>query len=384
MKKMFVLLGILILAGCTQQDGVVMPELQDISIIPDSADIIFTSMNHLLSDPACLGEGRILKERFITDPDCNSLIYGSQNNQVFVLDIESKNITQVTNNDCYYIGVQVVDQKTIMTNAMCNDTNDDGKISATLGGDNDESELYLMDLEIKTMNCLTCDLGLISINNPDYSSVTKKIVFSGSLGGWGSNHLFTIDLEKNIEQLTNDSDYLEFDCSWSEDGTMIVASRLPAQSYPFTIPSEVWLMNSDGTGLKQITSGGLNINNESSKIYPIGTDADPDLSPDNKEIVFSRLKTELGNVPIGVWELIIINIESGEEEIIDSNYANMIPEWKQGGITFIRQQSTEDYMNNPMSVKQSLYLYKDGEFTELENYPYNIFPMGGSSVSWIK
>jgi hypothetical protein len=36
-----------------------------------------------------------------------------------------------------------------------------------------------------------------------------------------------------------------------------------------------------------------------------------------------------------------------------------------------------------MGIKQSLYLYKDGVFTELEEYPYNIFPMGAYGGYWI-
>jgi hypothetical protein len=62
----------------------------------------------------------------------------------------------------------------------------------------------------------------------------------------------------------------------------------------------------------------------------------------------------------------------------------MVPEWKSGGIIFTRQEGAEDFINNPMSIKQSMYLYKDGGFTELESYPYNVFPLGGVSVSWIR
>ncbi len=382
MKKLL-LIFIVLFAGCAQTQQIIIPELQELGSIPETADIIFTSVNHLISNSACLEDGRVLKERFVTDAECNALIYGIRDTQIFTLDVETKSIQQITNGDCIFTGAQVINNTSIMINAMCEDTNSDGVISASVGGSNDESELYLMDLETRIMNCLTCGSGLTSINNPDYSHVQEKIVFSASSGGWGNNHLYTIDLQGELEQLTSDNEYLEFDCSWSEDGALIVSSRLPRQDYPFTIPSEVWLMNNDGTNLRQITSGGLNPTGEIGSIYPIGTDADPDFSPDNTRIVFSRFKTETENVPIGVWELIIINVDTLEEEIIDSSYANMIPEWKSEGIAFIRQESNPDYMSDPMSVKQSIYSYNEGSFTELEEYPYNVFPMGGSSVSWI-
>jgi hypothetical protein len=37
-----------------------------------------------------------------------------------------------------------------------------------------------------------------------------------------------------------------------------------------------------------------------------------------------------------------------------------------------------------MEIKQSLYRYKDGQFTELEEYPYNVFPIGAYGGSWIE
>jgi hypothetical protein len=152
----------------------------------------------------------------------------------------------------------------------------------------------------------------------------------------------------------------------------------------FARPSQVWLMDSDGTDAEKITDGGPDMELEGTHgQYPIGTDADPDLSPDNYEIVFSRLKTGKQNEPIGVWELVIIDVDTKVETLLDSEYANMIPEWKSGGILFIRQQSVDDYISRPMEIKQSLYRYKDGQFMELEEYPYNVFPIGANGASWI-
>lgn len=385
MKKIILLFLILLTLACTQ--GVINEQPVEkpfgilVDNIPLTADVIFTSLNYLVEDLECLDSNYNTKNNFITDPDCNSHIYSHQLRQVFVLDIETGLVTQVTNTDCYYVSAQAINTTTLMVNAICNDTNGDGLLTANIGN-NDENHLYLIDLTSKEMNCLTCDEGLTSINNPDYSNVNKKIVFSASLG-FGANRLFTINADKELKQLTNNEEYWDFDCSWSEDGEMIVMSRLPKQDSPFTIPSEVWMMNSDGSGLEKVTSGGLNVYNETGRLYPVGIDADPDFSSDNTQIVLSRLRTELENEPFGVYELVIIDLNTREEIIIDSSYANMVPEWKTGGIIFTRQEGVEDYMSDPMSVKQSMYLYNDGVFTELEDYPYNVFPLGGLAVSWI-
>jgi Tol biopolymer transport system component len=218
------------------------------------------------------------------------------------------------------------------------------------------------------------------LNNPDYSKANRKIVFSARNGPdmRYPHHIYTIDAQKNLTQLTNASE-MDFDCSWSEDGTKVVFSRVPLPA--LTKPSQVWLMDSDGTNLEKITDGGPNPNNESPQngVYPIGIDADPDLRPDNKKIVVSRLKTAKQNL-FGIYELIIVDVDTKKVEILDSNYANMVPEWKSEGILFLRQIGS----SKPMEVKQSLYLYKDGKFEELEKYPYNVFPIGAYGGSWIE
>lgn len=405
-----VLLAFVILAGCTQQaETSVQPSIQAppetqitepeetepvakeppeplpegilVNEIPADADVIFTSLRYVLNDPACLDENYELKERFIHDSECNALIYAPDSQhaspfQIFVMDIDTGNVTQITNTDCFFSSAQAVDSKTIMAPAMCSDDDGDGLINF-----NDEPDLYLLDLETEEMDCLTCEYDLIAVNNPDYSSATGKIVFSSGTGLGMNNHIFTIDKEKNLIQITNDSEYMDFDCSWSEDGKKIVFNRLPQQDYPWSIPSQVWLMDAKGDNLEKITNGGPTSEEENHwGLYPIGTDADPDLSPDNTEIVFSRLTTGEENAPFGIYELVVVGVETKEITVLDSNYANMLPEWKEGGILILRQTAGTD---EPTDIKQSLYLYNDREFTELEDYPYNVFPLGGYSCSWI-
>ncbi|MBT4511222.1 MAG: hypothetical protein HOC20_03280 [Chloroflexi bacterium] len=363
----------------TKEPPAPIPEGILIKEVPADAHIIFSSIRYVLDDMACLDDDYELKDKFIQDADCNRLVYHPEDGlaasrQLFTMDIETGEAVQITNTDCFFVSGQVVDSTTIMTNAICADTNADGKIN-----EQDNPNLYLIDLITGDMNCLTCELGLQAINNPDYSPVNEKIVLSAQRDSVFHNYLFTIDANKNLEQITNDTDDMDFDCAWSEDGGKIVFSRMPVPA--FTKPSQIWLMNADGSDLKQITDGGPNPNNEEPKgVFQIGLDADPDLSPDNTKIVFSRLKTDTENVPIGVWELIIIDVNTKEETVLDSSYANMVPEWKSSGILFTRQIGGTD----PMKVQQVLYRFKDGEFEPLEEFPYNVFPIGAFGGSWIE
>lgn len=359
-----------------------LPEGVLVDEIPEGADVMFSSIRYVLNTTPCLDGDYELKDNFINDPDCNHAIYASdgqlaQRAQLFTLDIDTGDVVQITNTDCFFFSGQPVDEVTVMASAVCSDTDGNGRLNHK-----DQPDIYLLSLDTEAMDCLTCGLGLSAINNPDYSSAAGQVVFSAGTGQGMNNRIFTVDSEKSLLQLTDDSDYLDFDCSWSEDGKKIAFSRLPNQGYPFTIPSQVWLMNADGTDEERITEGGDNPEGEENQgAYPIGIDADPDLSPDNSKIVFSRLKSGKANGGFGIYELIVIDVDSKKEEAIDSTYANMLPEWKEGGIVFLRQTGAP--ITDPMSIHQGLYLYKDGRFEELEGYPYNVFPLGAYSASWI-
>ena len=353
--------------------------------IPTNMDIIFDSIRYVLSNTACLDENYGIDENFINLRGCNALIYDSQNDglasprQLFAMDLETREVVQITNTACSIILGQVVDSMTLMTLAVCSDTDSNGKIN-----EKDKTELYLLDLSTGGMDCLTCGYDLTNINNPDYSHANRSAVFSAQYSTAFHNYLFSIDVDKNLVQITDQTDYMDFDCSWSEDGTKIVFSRLPSPW--FTTPSQVWLMDSDGTDQEEITEGGPNPDNESKHgPYPIGIDADPDLSPDNKKIVFSRLRTGLENLPFGIYELLVVDVNTKEIEILDSQYANMIPQWKSGGILINRQVGVANAGElKAMDMKQSLYLYRDGNFEELESYPYNVFPLGAYGGYWIE
>jgi Tol biopolymer transport system component len=383
----------MLVSGCNAQDSETIKWTPDqplrssptplpqgilISKIPPEADIIISSVRYALDHPACLNKDFQLKERFIQDPDCNRVIYNQDSGlaiprQLFTLDIETGSATQITNTDCFFVSGQAVDLSNLMVHGICEDSNSDGKIN-----EQNNPNLYLLHLPSGEKDCLTCELGLKAINNPDYSSVTEKIIISAQVDPVFHNYLFTIDLNKHLGQITNDGDYMDFDCSWPEDGNFIVFNRLPSPW--LKLPAQIWLMNSDGSNLRKITSGEENPQGEGThRRYPIGTDADADLSPDNSQIVFSRLKTGSENVPIGVWELVVVDVSTGVETVLDSTYANMVPEWKSGGIVFTRQIGG----NEPMQIKQGLYLFQEGTFTALESFPYDVFPLGAFGGNWI-
>jgi hypothetical protein len=388
-RTLFTPLALLLVTLACSSQGTVqptqIPEGVLVREIPRNMDIVFDSIRYVLNNQACLDEKYQVDRNFINQPECNALIYDPQSGalasprQLFMMDLETGEVLQITNTDCFFVLGQVVDRRTLMTLAICADSDNSGRIT-----EKDKAELYLLDLTDGKQDCLTCGYDLSSINNPDYSQVKGEIVFSAQFGSAFHNYLFRIDMDKNLIQVTDQSEYMDFDCAWSEDGTKIVFNRLPTPW--FERPSQVWLMDADGTNQEQITEGGSNPNNEKNHgSYPIGIDADPDLSPDNRKIVFSRLKTGQANEPFGIYELIIVDVETKEIEILDSQYANMIPQWKSGGILINRQVGVDDGGKLvAMEIKQSLYLFRNGEFKELEDYPFNVFPLGAYGGYWIE
>jgi Tol biopolymer transport system component len=371
------------LADVVKEPLTEIPEGILVDKIPYDADIIFVSMRYVFRDLAFLDENYEIKSNFLNDPECIPKIYNAESNvlasprQLYAMDVETGDVTKLTNVEYDFSSSKPVDSTRIMAIGACNDTDDDGIISTK-----DEINIFLVDLAEEEIECLTSEMNITSINNPDYSRVNGKILFSAQWKGLFHNYLFTLDLEGNLEQITDDDDYFDFDCSWSEDGSKIVFSRLPTQDFPILIPSQVWLMDADGSNKEKITDGGPNPDNEEPKgNYPIGIDADPDLSPDNSKIVFSRLRTGQENEPFGIYELVIVDVETREETVLDSNYANMIPEWKHQGIVFIRQVGSP---GGAMELKQSAYIYRDDEFTNLEGEPYDVFPIGSNGASWIE
>ncbi|MBN2042703.1 MAG: DPP IV N-terminal domain-containing protein [Candidatus Aenigmarchaeota archaeon] len=391
MRRETIILSLFILvilsSGCvteTPRNESSVPRIQEMGIleesIPERYDIIFSSVRHVLDKEECLQMNGKLKDNFLLDASCNRAIYQSGDlrarRQLYLMDMETSETKRILETQCFHLSGQVIDPLTIMTPAACSDTDNDLLIN-----DKDFVHIYTYNVSSKTMECLTCEKGMEAINNPDWSPAQGKILFSARNGSFpNNNHLFTIDLEKNLARITNDPEYMDFDCSWSEDGTKIVFSRMPVPA--FEKPSGIWIMDSDGTNLRQLTKGGNNPDNEENfGPFPVGIDVDPDISPDNGRIVFSRLITGKRNIPFGVWQLVVISLATGTETVYDSEYANMVPEWKENGILFIRQSSGA----KPMDIKQSLYYFDPSsvEFRELETYPYSVFPVGAAGASWV-
>lgn len=192
-------------------------------------------------------------------------------------------------------------------------TTDRFVFSQKVGGDE------LTNEEMFTLNTDGSDMRRITQNDfwdlyPAWSPDGSKIAFlsqrSSSLG------IYVMDADGSNTRLLYDSDSHEADIDWRGDWIV------------FTKDSSVWIMRSDGTGLRQVTNppragvwGKANL--------PFG-DYDPRISPDGAWIVFERLVDD--HSPHGNYDLFLVDrVSSNEIRLTHSGFSQGLASWSNAG-----------------------------------------------------
>lgn len=111
-------------------------------------------------------------------------------------------------------------------------------------------------------------------------------------------------------------------------GTVVVFERTDASG-----KSEIWIYNS-GSSQVRVTSGG-----ETGEALPgtpllVGSDTDPDYSPDGRSLVFRRL-TNTGNGGLGMWDLMTVRTDrTNLTTIATGTVYRSAADWGPKGILF--------------------------------------------------
>ena len=256
----------------------------------------------------------------------------------------------------------------------------------------DQSDVYVMDLERTNVERLTNDMG----SSPAWSPGGRRIAYTGDGGifvvnddgewpvrvladdlesepvevhgepAWSpdgrklafvlrsiptlppgildferaNRDIFVADVDgRNITRLTNTTDGDEFGPSWSPDNSKIVYSFTPLGS-----EGDIWVMSSDGTDQKRLTS-------------VLADDTDPSFSPDGTKILF----VSAGD---GDYEIYVMNINGAEVRQLTSNTADEgSPTWSPDGtkILFVSTMHTGDAPSG-----KEIYV-ADIDFTDANN-----------------
>jgi TolB protein len=175
----------------------------------------------------------------------------------------------------------------------------DGTKLAFATSQDGNSEIYTMDLETRTLQRLTVhSAGDLS---PSWSPTGKEIAFTSDRGGGPQVYLMSAD-GSNVRRLTFDGDYNAAP-AWSPRGNWIAhVCRSEQRLY------KICLISPDGDKRVRVTSGP-------------GIDDSPSWSPDGRHLVFSSTTG-------GKTHLFMINSDgTGLEQLTFSGTHNSMPAW---------------------------------------------------------
>jgi TolB protein len=150
--------------------------------------------------------------------------------------------------------------------------------------------------------CLTLSLGAVSAAGATPQGTNGRIAFSVNDGS-GNTELYSVNADGSSMRRLTWSPQPEQTPSWSPDGTRIAyESSLGGKSH-------VWVMNADGSGQVELTSG--------------TQDLDPAWSPDGTQIAFARPSSN-------GWNLFVMNPDgSGLRRV--SDVSGNDPAWSPDG-----------------------------------------------------
>jgi len=209
------------------------------------------------------------------------------------------------------------------------DTNGDGVISPEDG----ESLVYV-DLTRQATAVLV--EATQKVTGMDWSPTADLVVYSAQ--GIGGEDLFRTDPVRPTPD--NQQDTRNLTCASAADGTP-ACDPLIRERRPRIDPSgsfacyerigpdgkgQVWIFQ-NGSTLIPVTSGGPGSQPLAGTPYVVGSDADPDFSPNLGSLVFRRL-TATGNGGLGSWDIMAVNIDgSNLRTLVTGSGWRGAPDW---------------------------------------------------------
>ena len=164
--------------------------------------------------------------------------------------------------------------------------------------------------------------------------------------------IYTINPDGSGEQVLTNHPARDGDPSWSPDGTKIAFESLRNNG------SEVWVMNADGTGLKQLTFNGP------------AEDRGTAWSPDGTQIAFHSARFPVTNPPPGsghsALEIFKMNADGSNQVRLTNNaFQDSLPSWSPDGskiaFTSNRDGDFEIYVMNADGSNQTRLTNSPGE-----------------------
>ena len=290
-----------------------------------------------------LGAATIGTPRSITVgslPDDASILYWSTRNEfsalgpsnLYVTNLTGSRVTQMTFSAKPYEHAGLSsDRRYIAANRLANGI----------------SSLWIIDLKNRTEAQLVPEHRDSGGGGMDWSP-DGFIFFSSAVVSGGDKNIYKIKPDgTQLTQLTflvvspnttPPDPAVTGDVSVSDDGSLVAYARTVASVFPddsWGPKTQVWIMNSDGTNQHLLYDdgrpGGMSGDN------PIGV-FDPEISPDNTKVVFSRTNTDYFNFPSlinSAQDLYVINVDgTGLTLVTAPGPISVISDWQNGKLVY--------------------------------------------------
>jgi Tol biopolymer transport system component len=140
-------------------------------------------------------------------------------------------------------------------------------------------------------------------------------------------------------RLTRTTDGGEADAGVSLDGSLVSYIK-EVINFPAENHTEVWVMNPDGSNPRMIYKGGLV---KQASVH------DPEISPDNKQVAFSKVNPDFKNFPDNpsantAHDLYVINLDGqGLRRVTRPGPISILPNWKDNLILYSEINETAQY-----------------------------------------
>jgi len=166
------------------------------------------------------------------------------------------------------------------------------------------------------------------VSGVDWSPTDDILVYSAA-GTGGTDDLYRMDVNgQNQRALTTTGDVKERRPRVDPTGSVAVYEQFGTGS-----KSQIWIFQSSINEAK-ITEGGPGTDLLAGTPYVVGSDADPQFSPDGRSVVFRRL-TATGNGGLGTWDVMTVGIDgTGLKVVATGPVYHGAPDWSSKGIVF--------------------------------------------------
>jgi len=244
-----------------------------------------TNQRRLTSNPA-------LDESPAVSPDGRRIAFASDrngNSRIFVVDADGSNLVQVP---------------IALDYAFVPAWSPDGTMLAISGfsfATDTDVNIYVVRLDGTGLRRLTTSGG----GSPSWSPDGTLIAFHSSRTG--DYQLYTVNVLTGIERRLTSSTATDALPRWSPDGRLIAFASTRAGAFDW----DIWVMNPDGSGARQVTSGA-----------PV-VDSAPEWSPDGTMLIFERFPDAITYAP----DLYSVNLDGTGVTQVTSSAVNRAPSW---------------------------------------------------------